>query len=65
MIKYGQLSVDDFLSSTVQRYGGCARDTFGYAGFLDLRSANLRTAATHRIAALGGSSTQIKELHND
>ena len=40
------LSVDAFLSSTVLRYGGCARDTFGYAGFLNLRSANLRTAAT-------------------
>ena len=40
------LSVGAFLSSTVRRYGGCARDTFGYAGFLDLRSANLRTAAT-------------------
>ncbi len=28
------LSVDAFLSSTVRRHGGCAWDTFGYAGFL-------------------------------
>ncbi|TFY86838.1 hypothetical protein DYL59_20950 [Pseudomonas kairouanensis] len=41
------LSVGAFLSSTVRRYGGCARDTFGYAGFPGDRSANLRTAATH------------------
>lgn len=40
------LSVGAFLSSTVRRYGGCARDTFGYAGFPKDRSANLRTAAT-------------------
>ncbi|RZI23724.1 hypothetical protein EUX53_12035 [Pseudomonas orientalis] len=66
MIKHCLLSVDAFLSSTVRRYGGCARDTFWYAGFLNLRSANLRTAATlHRIAAISGSSTWIKELHND
>ncbi|TGY20858.1 hypothetical protein E5845_01620 [Pseudomonas fluorescens] len=52
------LSVGDFLSSTVRPYGGCARDTFGYAGFFGNRSANLRTAATlHRVAAISGSST--------
>jgi len=41
-------------------YGGCARDTFGYAGFLDPRFANLRTAATqYRLATIsGGSSIQ-------
>jgi len=41
-------------------HGGCARDTFGYAGFLDSRSANLRTAATSlRFAAnCGGSINQ-------
>jgi len=41
-------------------HGGCARDTFGYAGFLDSRSANLRTAATSlRFAAnRGGSNNQ-------
>jgi hypothetical protein len=41
-------------------YGGCARDTLGYAGFLDPRFANLRTAATqYRLATIsGGSSIQ-------
>ena len=39
-------------------YGGCARDTFGYAGFLSSRSANPRTAATLiRFAANGDSSS--------
>jgi hypothetical protein len=52
------LSVGAFLSSTVRRYGGCARDTLGYAGFIGNRSANLRTAATlNRVAAISGSST--------
>ena len=52
------LSVDAFLSSTVRPYGGCARDTLGYAGFIGNRSANLRTAATlNRVAAISGSST--------
>ncbi|TKK31696.1 hypothetical protein PspCFBP13528_12410 [Pseudomonas sp. CFBP13528] len=47
-------------------YGGCARDTFGYAGFLGNRSANLRTAATlHRIAAISGSSTFTEDIHSD
>ena len=41
------------------RNGGCARDTFGCAGFLESRSANLRTVAPIRcLAASGdGSST--------
>ncbi|BDB21138.1 hypothetical protein cym2001_45030 [Pseudomonas sp. CYM-20-01] len=43
---YRPLSVDAFLASTVRRYGGCARDTLGYAGLLLDRSANLRTAVT-------------------
>lgn len=39
-------------------YGGCAWDTFGYAGILLPRSANPRTAATLiRFAANGGSSS--------
>jgi hypothetical protein len=39
-------------------YGGCAWDTLGYAGFLDSRSVNLRTAATHnRLTAIRGSSS--------
>jgi len=39
-------------------YGGCAWETFGSAGFLDSRFANLRTAATPiRLATIRGSST--------
>ncbi|AYF46592.1 hypothetical protein DXV65_03035 [Pseudomonas fluorescens] len=54
------LSVGAFLSSTVRRYGGCTRDTFGYAGFPEDRSANLRTAATpYRVAAISGSSISL------
>lgn len=38
-------------------YGGCARETFGSAGFLTSRFANLRTAATlNRLATVSGSS---------
>ena len=38
-------------------YGGCARETFGSAGFLLTRFANLRTAATLiRLATSRGSS---------
>ncbi|SNR79049.1 hypothetical protein SAMN05216255_0194 [Pseudomonas segetis] len=50
-------------------YGGCAWDTFGYAGCLLSRFANLRTAATHnRLATVRGSSTTVgaplmKHLH--
>lgn len=48
-------------------YGGCARDTLGYAGFLDPRFANLRTAATqYRLATIsGGSSIQGAVLMNN
>ena len=46
-----------FFASAVSSYGGCAWDTFGYAGFLLPRSANPRTAATLiRLAANGDSS---------
>ena len=46
-----------FFVPAVSSYGGCARDTFGYAGFLCPRSVNLRTAATHiRLTAIRGSS---------
>lgn len=39
-------------------YGGCAWETFGSAGFLDSRFANLRTAATlNRLATISGSSS--------
>ena len=50
-------------------YGGCAWETFGSAGFLLPRFANLRTAATHyRLATVRGSSTDkgappMKHLH--
>ena len=47
-----------FFVSVISSYGGCAWDTFGYAGFLLPRSANPRTAATPiRLAATGGSSS--------
>lgn len=48
-----------FFMPATSLYGGCARDTFGYAGFLESRFANLRTAATqYRLATIsGGSST--------
>jgi len=47
-----------FFVPAVSSYGGCARDTFGYAGFLDSRFANLRTAATlNRLATIRGSSS--------
>lgn len=35
-----------FFASAQSFYGGCAWDTFGCAGFLDVRSVNPRTAAT-------------------
>ncbi len=41
------------------------RDTFGCAGFLYPRSANLRTAATRTcLAARGGSPFRCKEPHH-
>ena len=41
-------------------YGGCARETFGSAGFLLSRFANLRTAATlNRLATVRGSSSTM------
>ena len=41
-------------------YGGCAWETFGSAGFLLSRFANLRTAATHnRLATVRGSCSTI------
>lgn len=49
-----------FFASAMLRYGGCARDTFGCAGFLFARSANLRTAVSNPcLAASGDGSTQI------
>ena len=41
-------------------YGGCAWETFGSAGFLLSRFANLRTAASNnRLATIRGSSSTI------
>ena len=45
-----------FFTPAVSFYGGCAQDTFGCAGFLYLRSTNLRTAATHSFGRERGSS---------
>ncbi|MGX5217499.1 hypothetical protein ACVTMO_02420 [Pseudomonas segetis] len=46
-----------FFMPAVLCYGGCAWDTFGYAGCQLSRFANLRTAATHnRLATVRGSS---------
>lgn len=45
-----------FFVPAVPRYGGCAQDTLGCAGFLYLRSTNLRTAATHSFGRERGSS---------
>lgn len=51
-------TVGAFFVPAVPSYGGCARDTFGYAGFLCPRFANLRTAATlNRLATIRGSSS--------
>ncbi len=59
-----------FFVPAVPLYGGRAWETFGSAGFLCPRFANLRTAATHnRLATVRGSSTTqvgappMKHLH--
>jgi hypothetical protein len=57
------LSVGVF-SSVEMRYGGCARETFGSAGFLDSRSANLRTAVTFFVSQRTVAAPSIKELHH-
>jgi hypothetical protein len=49
-----------FFVSAFSSYGGCAWDTFGYAGCLESRFANLRTAATlNRLATIRGSSSTL------
>lgn len=40
------------------RYGGCARDTSGCAGFLESRSANLRTVAPISCLAAAGDDSK-------
>lgn len=50
--------------SAFSSYGGCAWDTFGYAGCLESRFANLRTAATlNRLATTRGSSSTLGATH--
>jgi len=44
-------------------YGGCARDSFGGAGCLESRSANLRTVATLICLAANRGSSQLQELY--
>lgn len=46
-----------FFVPAVSSYGGCAWETERSAGFQFPRFANLRTAATHRLATVGASST--------
>lgn len=46
-----------FFASAHSCYGGCAWDTFGCAGCLESRSANLRTAAT--LQSLGRDQWQL------
>ncbi|MFZ5934457.1 MULTISPECIES: hypothetical protein [Pseudomonas] len=49
-----------FFALAASCYGGCARETFGSAGFRLPRFANLRTAATIiRLATIRGSSIQV------
>lgn len=46
-----------FFMPVIMLYGSCARETFGSAGFLCPRFANLRTATTlHCLATVRGSS---------
>jgi len=53
-----KIIVGAFFVPAVCRYGGCARDTFGCAGFLDSRSTNARTVTTSTclVASRGDSS---------
>jgi len=49
-----------FFVPAAPSYGGCAWETFGSAGFLESRFANLRTAATLiRLATNRGSSSTL------
>lgn len=52
-----------FFVPAAPSYGGCAWETFGSAGFLESRFANLRTAATLiRLATNRGSSSTLGAL---
>lgn len=47
-----------FFVPAISLYGGCAQGAFGRAGFLCVRSTNLRTAATlNRLVAISGGSS--------
>ena len=50
-------TVGTFFVSAVLIYGGCAWGTFVCAGFLDPRSVNPRTAATHSCLTAGSGSS--------
>ncbi|WP_340675696.1 hypothetical protein [Paraperlucidibaca sp.] len=53
-------TVGAFFVPAVSSYGGCARDTFGCADFLDYRSANSRTVTTSTcLAASRGDSNNL------
>lgn len=53
-------AVGAFFVPAVHRYGGCARDAFGRAGFLCVRSANLRTVTTPTCLAAGRGDSNHK-----
>ena len=48
-----------FFSSVIMLYGSCARETFGSAGFLCPRFANLRTATTPNCLATARGSSYL------
>lgn len=49
-----------FLMPGIHDYGGCAWETFGSAGFLECRFANLRTATPiNCLATVGGGSSTL------
>lgn len=53
-------AVGAFFVPAVHRYGGCAWDTFGCAGFLCVRSANPRTVTTPTSLAAGRGDSNHK-----
>lgn len=48
-----------FFVSVMSHYGGCAWETFGSAGFLDSRFANLRIVTTHLFGDRRGDSNNL------
>lgn len=55
-----------FFVPAVHRYGGCAWETFGSAGFLSSRFANLRTVTTHLFGDRRGDSSNsgVSQMSN-